>query len=271
MANAQVPLLFFAPLPNTDSLSIAQSLVAGSAIADVAPLDPGRLLHVLKAKRGFSCLQISLPAFGFDDPRAEAALEGTASETHIDVHFYGNFEALAERVFGVLVAERLTCYSVWDKQLITSWPKWDELEIDKGFGARMARIVQREETKLRETEPDADRRSKLRDTFLRSPEFRAQMAKEGRLEEPNPDRRKKTYSDYVNCYARWTDGHPSTLELAAVRKLNAKYAGMSVVELRSMIGNAPRLVLLTGAHPREAAMLESAAVQHGLRLDIEPP
>lgn len=271
MANAQLPLLFFSPLPNTDPLSAAESVVAGSSSVPVVPLDPAGLLHALKAQRGLSRLKISLPVFSFDNRRAEAAFEGSATETHINVRFYGNFEKLAQQVFRAFVALGLVCYSIWDKKLITSWPEWEEVEIDKGFAARMSRVLQHKEQELHKTEPDAEQRAKILKQFVNSPEFRAEMAKEARLEKPSPGDRKKTYSDVVNCYVCWRDGRPSAAELAAVRKLDPKYGNMSIVELRNMIGNAPRLMLLTGVPPRQAAMLQDAATQHSLLLDIEVP
>lgn len=135
----------------------------------------------------------------------------------------------------------------------------------------MSRILERESRMLRETEPDAKRRTKLLDAFVKSPQFRAEMAKAARQEAPGRRGASATYSDYVNCFVRWKNGRPSVAELAAVRKLDPHLAAMSMGDLRNSIGTSPRLLLRTAIPPTQAAALREAAARHGLTLDIEPP
>jgi hypothetical protein len=228
-------------------------------------------LQTTKATRGLARLKVALPSFHLDNPRLNAALDGTATETHIHVRFHGNFDKLAKPLFKSLTSQGLTCYSVWDKKVLTDWPRWNETTIDPGFAARMSRVTDRKALELRQTEPDAKRRAQVLDAFLKSPEFRAEMAKAARLENPSDPHQTTTYADHLNCYARWKTGHPSAPELAAVRKLAPQLAALGIAELRTLIGNAPRLLLLTAAPPHQASELHHAADRHGLLLDIEPP
>jgi hypothetical protein len=271
MSTGQIPLVFFKPLPDTDALSAARSVLADPSAASVAKIDPARLLKSLKQKRGFAKLKLATPSFGLDDSKAEAAFEGTASDTHLHVTFYGNFDKVAEPLFNALLAEGLLCYSVWDRQLITEWPAGPEMEVDNGFAARMSRVVERKTNQLREIEPDPKQRTKLLNAFVKSHEFRAEMAREARAEGPRPAGEKTTFSDLVNCYARWQTGHPSAGELATVRKLESKYGLMSIGELRSLIGDEPRLLLLRSVRPKRADALKNAAQAHGLLVDVESP
>ena len=48
-----------------------------------------------KATRSRTQPKITLPSFHLDNPRLNAALDGTATETHIHVRSYGNFDKLA--------------------------------------------------------------------------------------------------------------------------------------------------------------------------------
>ncbi|HEY8749629.1 MAG TPA: hypothetical protein VIM11_16720 [Tepidisphaeraceae bacterium] len=187
------------------------------------------------------------------------------------MHFYGNFSKLAASLFRALDAKGLACYSIWDKNLLSTWPEVEELNIDKGFASRMSRIVKRETLKLCEIEPDPRKRARVLNAFVKSPDFRAEMAKEARLESPDKVRKKKAYSDFVNCYACWKTGHPSALELAAVRKIIPEYALIGITGLRSMIGDSPQFILLKGVSPRRATMLTNVALQHGLHVVVEPP
>jgi len=117
-----------------------------------------------------------------DNARAEAALQGTATETHIVVHFYGNFEKLAKPLFNALKGMGFNCFSAWDRKIINTWPKSETPRVDKGFVARMMRVIQRRASELRETVADADERTRILGEVVKSPEFRAQMADEERLE-----------------------------------------------------------------------------------------
>ena len=271
MATEWVPLLFFQPGPNADPLELAESLLAGSASASVVRLDPAHVLEAVKSTRGFARLNIDLPRFSLDNPKIDAALEGTADETRIVVRFFGNFDKLAEPLFNALARQGLVCYSVWDRKLLASWPKWEDLKADAGFAGRMSRVLERQTSKLRETEPDPQRRTRLLDAFVKSADFRAEMAREGRGEAPSRPSGVKTYADHLNCYVRWANGRPSAGELAAVRKLDPKLAAMTIAALREMIGGLPRLLLLTAAPPAQVAALRDAAARHGLTLDVEPP
>ena len=271
MSTPQIPLVFFKPLPDTDALFAAKSLLADPSSATVARIDPARLLKSLKQKRGFAKLKLAIPSFGLDDSRAKAAFEGTALDTHISVQFYGDFDKVANVLFDALVTEGLLCYSVWDQKLLSEWPAGREMEIDNGFAARMSRVVERKTNQLRQIEPDSKRRTKLLNAFVKSDEFRAEMAREARADGRRPGGDRKTFSDLVNCYARWQTGHPSAGELAAVRKLESKYGQMSIGELRTLIRDEPRLLLLRAVRPKRADALKNAAQVHGLRVDVEPP
>jgi hypothetical protein len=101
------------------------------------------------------------------------------------------------------------------------WPKWEVPSIDRGFAGRMQRILQRKTTELREVESDEKRRSQILDAFVKSPDFRAEMAREARRE---PGRGKRTYDDVLNVYAKWKNGRASATELGALRKLDTKLA-----------------------------------------------
>jgi hypothetical protein len=160
MATEQLPLLFFKALPNTDPQTVAQSLLMSSPSPRVAQLEPSRILQAVRETRGFARLKIALPSFSFDNPRVEAAFEGTAMQSHIHIRFYGNFDRVAEPLFNGLTALGLACYSVWDKVILVDWPKWEEPSIDAGFAARTARIMERKTLDLRETVPDARRRAR---------------------------------------------------------------------------------------------------------------
>ena len=152
MASEQMPLLFFKPQPASASPTVAQSLLNEALSPEVVPLDPLAVVQNIRSTRGFARLKVALPRFSFDSSRAEAAMEGTALATHIRVGFLGNFEKLAEPLFNALTATGLVCYSIWDKAILTEWPKWEEPTIDRGFGERMTRILQRKTAELREVE-----------------------------------------------------------------------------------------------------------------------
>ena len=269
MPTEQLPLLFFKPFPSANLLAVAESLLNASPSTSVEQLDPLGTLHAVQNTRGFARLKIALPSFNFDSPRFEAAFEGTAEQTHIHVRFFGNFDKVAEPLYNALTALGLACYSVWDKAIFADWPIWEEPTVDSGFAARMTRILERKTLELRETVPDSNRRAQILAAFVKSPEFRAEMAAEARLEKPS--RQKKAYSDLLNCYVRWKDGRASASELGAVRKLCPRFAAMSIAELRMQSGGSPRLLLLTAATARQAAELRRSAEQHGIALDIEPP
>lgn len=271
MAAEQPPLVFFLPPPGADVPSIARSLADGEAPQGIAPIDANGIVRRLKRRRGFSRLTIDPPRFSLDDTRREVAMEGTSYDTHLHVKFYGNFDELAAPLFAAMRAQGLVCYSVWDQKIIDAWPKWQEPRIDGGFGKRMSLVLERESARLRQTEPDPARRVAMLNAFVKSDEFRAQMAKEARAESKLvPRGRKKTYADLVDCYARWNNGTPSAAELAAVRKLDAKYRATSIAELRKIIGAAPRLKLLTAVPPDRAKALAQSAFAAALTLDIEP-
>lgn len=187
-----------------------------------------------------------------------------AFPSHIFVQFFGNFEKVAEPLFHALAALGLACYCVWDRSMLTEWPKWEEPKIDRGFAERMSRILQRKTAELRATEPDEKRRRQLLDAFAKGPEFRAEMAREAGLE-PGPAQ--KAYDDVVNCYVRWKDGRASATELGAIRKLDPKFALMSLSELRKQAGDGPRLLVATAIVPQRAAGLRQSA--EGLGLSIE--
>ena len=271
MSTGQIPLVFFRALPDADALSAARSVLAEPSSAPVAKIDPAHLLKSVKQKRGFAKLKLAIPTFGLDDSKSKAAFEGIASDTHVSVRFYGDFDKVAKALFDALVTEGLLCYSVWDQKLLTEWPAGREMEIDKGFAARMSRVVERKTNQLREIEPDRRQRIKLLNAFVKSDEFRAEMAREARAEGRRPGGDETTFSDLVNCYARWQTGHPSARELAAVRKLESKYGQTSIGELRTLIGDEPRLLLLRAVRPKRADALKNAAQAHGLRVDVEPP
>jgi hypothetical protein len=107
------------------------------------------------------------------------------------------------------------------------------------------------------------------DAFMKSAEFRAEMAAEARREAPAHE--KRAYGDVVNCYVRWRNDRPSASELGAVRKLDSTLAAKSIVELRGLVGDSPRLLLLTAATPRQAAALRRSAERHDIIVEIEPP
>jgi hypothetical protein len=268
LASEQVPLLFFKPQPASDPLTVAQSLLNEAPSPDVVPLDPLAVLQNIRSTRGFARLKVALPHFSFDNPRAEAALEGVALPTHIRVGFFGDFEKVAESLFNALNATGLVSYSVWDKAMLTEWPKWEEPAIDRGFGERMTRILQRKTAELREAEPDEKRRSQILDAFAKSPEFLAEMAREARRES---GRGRKAYDDYLNVYAKWKNGRASATELGALRKLDAKLAGMSLSGLRAHVGESPRLLLATAVAPRAAAELRRSGEALGLAVETESP
>jgi hypothetical protein len=271
MATEWLPLLFFQPAADADPLVVAEDLLAGSASAPVVRFDAATVLKAVKATHGFGRLWVDLPHFSFDNERIDAGLEGTADPTQVLVRFFGDFDTLAESLFDALIGQGFVCYSVWDKKLLAAWPKWEELKPDKGFADRMSRILQRETMRLRETEPDPKRRARLLDAFVKGPQFRAEMAREARLEGPGRRGLSAPYSDYVNCFVRWKNGQPSASELAMVRKLDPRLAAMSIGELRNTIGDSPRLLLRTAIPPTQAGALREAAARHGLKLDVEPP
>lgn len=266
MASERVPLLFFSPQSGADPLVIAQALVGEARSPQVIVLNPVVLLQTVRNTRGFARLKVALPNFSLDRPGAEAAMEGVALPTHIRVGFFGNFEKLGEQLFDVLVATGLVCYSALDKAMLTKWPKGVEPDIDRGFGERMTRVLQRKTAELREIEPDEKRRGRILDAFVKSPEFQAEMAREARRE---PGRGKKAYGDVVNCYVRWREGRASATALGAVRKLDSKLAAMSLPELRVHIGDAPRLLLAAAVVPRRAAELRQLAEGLGLSIESE--
>jgi hypothetical protein len=268
LASEQVPLLFFKPQPACDLLTVAQSLLNEAPSPDVVPLDPLPVLQNIRSTRGFARLKVALPDFSLDNPRAETALEGTALPTHIRVGFFGDFEKLAELLFKAVTTTGLVCYSIWDKAMLTEWPKWEEPTIDRGFGERMNRILQRKTAELRDVEPDEKRRSQILDAFVKSPEFVAEMAREARRE---PGRGKKTYDDVLNVYAKWKNDRPSATELGALRKLDAKLAAMSLSDLRAHVGESPRFLLATAVAPRIAAELRRSGEALGLAVEVEPP
>ena len=269
MATEQMPLLFFKARPHVDAAAAAQALLGGSTPPGVDPIEPEAVLEVVRKTRGFARLKVALPAFGFDDPRSGAAFEGTACPTHLHVRFYGDFDKVAALLFNVLTANGMSCYSVWDESVVLDWPRRDEPAIDPGFAARMERLLEHKARELREAEPDEKRRRQMLDQYAKSPEFRAEMAREARREAGG--RGPKAYEDFVNCYVRWKDGRASVAELGAVRKLYPKLAAMSLPQLRAHAGDAPRLLVATAVEPQEAAELRREAKQAGLTLDIEPP
>jgi hypothetical protein len=268
LPSEQVPLLFFKPQSASDPLTVAQSLLDETPSPGVVPIDPPAILKNIRSTRGFARLRVALPHFSFDNPRAEAALEGTALATHIRVGFFGNFEKVAEPLFNALTAAGLVCYSVWDKAMLSEWPKWEEPTIDRGFAGRMQRVLQRKTIELREVEPDEKRRSQVLDAFVKSPEFRSEMAREARRES---GRCKKAYDDVLNVYAKWKNGRPSATELGALRKLDAQLAAMSLSDLRVHVGESPRLLLATAVVPRVAAELRRSGEALGLSVETEPP
>jgi hypothetical protein len=268
LASEQVPLLFFKPQPASDPLTVAQSLVNEVPSPSLVPIDPLAVLKNIRSTRGFARLKVALPHFSFDNARAEAAMEGTALPTHIRVGFFGNFEKVAEPLFNALTATGFVCYSVWDKAMLTEWPEWEEPTIDRGFGERMTRILHRKTAELREVESDEKRRSQILDTFVKSPEFRSEMAREARRE---PGRGKKAYDDVLNVYARWKNDRASATELGALRKLDAKLSAMSLSALRTHVGESRRLLLAAAVPPRVAAELRRSGEALGLKVETEPP
>jgi hypothetical protein len=184
------------------------------------------------------------------------------------VGFFGNFEKLAQPLFNALTATGLACYSVWDQAMLTEWPKWEEVAVDRGFAERMNRVLRHKSAELREIEPDEKRRGMILDAFVNGPEFRAEMSREARR---GPGRAKKAYDDLVNCYVRWKGGRASATELGAIRKLDPKFAAMSLSELRMHAGDAPRVLLATAVSARRAAELRRAAEQLGLSFESESP
>jgi hypothetical protein len=268
LASEQVPLLFFTPQPEADPVTVADALLNEAPAPDVVPLNPAALLQTVRNAPGFRRLKVALPHFSLDRPAADATLEGTAFPTHIRVGFFGNFEKIAEPLFNVLSSIGLVCYSVWDKMMLTEWPMWEEPTFDRGFAKRMSRVLQRKTAELRQTEPDEKRRRQILDAFAESPQFRAQMAREARSE---PRRGKKTYDDVLNCYVRWKGGRASATELGAIRKLDPKLAAMSLSQLRTHVGNRPRLLLATAVAPRRAAELRRSAEGLGLSIENESP
>jgi len=272
MANERLPLLFFKPLAGADSVAVARTLLtsSSSAISGVAPLEPSEVVRTIRATRGFARLKTAPPAFSFDNPRLEAAFEGTVERTHVSVRFYGNFERVAEPLFKALRAMDFTCYSVWDGTILADWPACAEPTVDAGFAARMTRIMERKTRELRETEPDAARRARLLDAFVKSPEFRGEMAAEARRESSGGGGR-KAYTDLVNCYVRWREGRPSAVELGAVRRLDPGLGAKSVGELRAAVGDLPRMLLRTAITKWQAGELRRQAAELGVAVEFEEP
>jgi hypothetical protein len=266
LGSEQFPLLFLTPRPGADALTVARALLDGTPSPDVVPLDVPAILQAVRRRRGLARMKVALPHFSFDNPRAEGAFLGTALPTHIFVQFFGNFEKVAEPLFHALAATGLECYSVWEKSMLTEWPKWEGPTIDSGFGERITRILERKTAELRATEPDENRRRQMLDAFTKGPEFRAEMAREARRE---PGRARKVYDDVVNCYVRWKDGRASAAELGAVRKLDPKFSLMSLSELKKQAGDGPRLLVATAIVPQRAAGLRRSAEELGLCVENE--
>jgi hypothetical protein len=135
----------------------------------------------------------------------------------------------------------------------------------------MSRVLGRHSQKLTEVEPDPRRRERMLSAFLKSAEFRAEMAAEARRETSAGHGNALMYGDLVNCYVRWRAGRASAQELAGIRKLSPAHAAMSIAELRNVVGDAGRLRVATGVHPKRAAMLKEEAERLGLLVDVEPP
>jgi hypothetical protein len=269
MGNERFPLVFFKPQTNADPASVAQSLLSGDAGAAAVDLDPNGILRAVRDTRGFARLKVTLPSFSFDNPRAEAAFEGTASRTHLQVGFFGNFEKVAEPLFAALTAQGLTCYSEWDEAVLAKWPEEEGPTADGDFAERMDRVMQAKARDLKDAVADPKQRLKLINEFLKGPEFRAAMAAEAVVEKPG--RGKKAFADLVNCYARWKAGKPSAAELTGLRKLDAKFASVSLAELRAQAERSPRLLIATAVTSRRAAALRREAERHGVLLEVEAP
>jgi hypothetical protein len=269
MGKEQVPLVFFKLRQGADGASVARSLLDTGASAEAVELDPAAILRAVREKRGFARLKVALPTFSFDNPRAEAAFEGSTTSTHIRVVFYGNFDKVAEPLFDALTAQGLTCYSEWDKTIFAKWPQEEASTIDGGFAARMDQVLQRKSVELNLAEADPRQRLKMLNEFLKGAEFRGAMAAEAAAEKPG--RGKKAYSELVNCFARWKTGKPSAGELAGLRKVDAKFAAMSVADLRAQAAGSSRLLICTAVTPRRATALRRAAEQHGVIVDVEAP
>jgi len=263
-------LIFFKPNAEARQIATGHQLLLGSASHKIASLDPQQVLQWLKSKRGFGRMKLSIPTFELDNERLEVSMEGTAYETHLDVRFFGNFEKLAEPLFKAMTADGFACYSVADSKMLTAWPEWDEPTIDSGFGARMTRVLERETKRLAETEPDRSKHAKILAAFVQSPEFKLEMASEARNEPPSGKHKKRSYTDLVNCYARWKSTHPTAMELAAVRNLVPKFKAMGIADLKSIIADAPRLLLLTAATTVRANAMRESALNQDLQIDIEP-
>jgi hypothetical protein len=178
MAQVAARLIFWKPVPGSDTVQTGKALLAGDVATKTGEIDAPSLLAQLKATRGFTRLHLRDRAFSLDNPRAQSALEGEIHDRHLDVRFYGNLEPLAKPFFEFMSRQGLLCYAQGDPDLLREWPKFREPEIDKDYAARMQRVLQRHNEKLREQEPDPKKRAKAMTAYMRSDEFQAEMGRE---------------------------------------------------------------------------------------------
>lgn len=178
MAREVVRLIFFKPTSDAVPADVGKQLADASGANSTEPLDVSKLLEQLRLVLGFKRLHIADEHFSFDNPRAEAAMEGRRGERHLDVRLYGNFERIARPLFHFMASRGLTCYSVQDGRVVEKWPNFDEPDIDKGYADRMQRVIARHAEHLERIEPDPKSRQKRMNAFVRSPEFHAEMERE---------------------------------------------------------------------------------------------
>jgi hypothetical protein len=182
MAQVAARLIFWKAGPGADGVETGKQLCAGVIPSNLVPIDGLSMLAQLKAVRGFARLGIREQLFFLENARAEVSMEGDIHERHFDVRLYGNFEVLAKPLFQFMNQRGLLCFVQGDRELLKEWPTFKEFSVDKGYAARMQHVLERHNQSLREQEPDPKRRAKMMTAYMRSDEFRNEMAREYTLE-----------------------------------------------------------------------------------------
>lgn len=163
---------------SADPVLIWKRICDDDVPADLIPFDAPALLGRLRGTRGFTRLWMKDVAFGLENDRAEVSMQGGFSDRHLRIGFHGNFERLAEPLLRFMLSEGFACYSVADGKFLTEWPKFKEPVIDKGYSARLQRVLQRQNDEIRKREPDPKVRTKLMTMYMRSKEIHEEMARE---------------------------------------------------------------------------------------------
>jgi len=234
MAQVAARLIFWKPSPGHDTVETGKQLAAGSVPAALSAIDTSNLLVRLRASRGFARLAIRGHHFFVENARAEAALEGDVHDGYLDVRFYGSFEALAKPLFQFMTGHGLICYAHGDRELLSKWPAFKEPEIDRGYAARMQRVLERHNQKVREQEPDPNRRAKAMNAFVKSEQFRDEMAREYDLEMAR-ERGAAATVDVLLMAA----GEKKMEVIRVIRRLT----GMELREAKKLVDAAPNVVL----------------------------